>query len=437
MTRRPLAYGVDFGTTNSLIAIAYDDGVEVIQPERNRLTANLRSVVYLHRNGQTAAGEAAVQQYLLTGSQQTTCQNCDLVNWVKGRGITACRDFESRVRACYDSRLLSGIKNYLSDTRFETTHSWARDFSLPDLVQVVLGRLRRVADEASGEQVTRLVLGHPVAFVGTEGRQFQRLQETALDRLVAGARQAGFTEIELLEEPAAAVQDEALAQGLLVSVDFGGGTFDTAVVDFSPEAGEVLALEGAAIGGERFDALLFERFVAPHLKLDQAGLPAGFRQDMQTLDSAMRLLRQPGTSTLIRQYRLDLLEKILYGGHAYAFYRSIEDAKMELSTATEATVELHRPGGVDLSIPMQRSEFEALIAPDLGVIADTIRTALGRADVKPGDVNLVVRTGGSSSIPAFVRMLEGIFHADRVQARDPFTTVVHGLGTYAQQRWAA
>ena len=437
MTRRPLAYGIDFGTTNSLVAIAYDDGVEVVQAERDRSSANLRSVVYLHRNGQTAAGDVAVQQYLLTGSQQTACQSCDLVHWVRGQGITDCQDFRARVRACFDSRLLSGVKNYLSDTRFETTHSWARDFSLPDLVQVVLARLRRAADEVSGERVTRLVLGHPVAFVGTEGPQFQRLQEAALERLVTGAQQAGFTEIELLEEPAAAVQDEALAQGLLVSVDFGGGTFDTAVVDFSPDAGEVLALEGAAIGGERFDALLFERFVAPHLNLIESGLPAGFRQDLRTLDSAMRLLRQPGTSTLITQHRLDLLGKILYGGHAYAFYRSIEEAKMALSTATESTIELHRPGGVDVSIPLRRSEFEPLIAPDIAVIADTIRTALERADVKPGDVNLVVRTGGSSSIPAFVRMLEGIFPVDRLQARDPFTTVVHGLGVYAQQRWAA
>jgi len=437
MTRRPLAYGIDFGTTNSLIAIAYDDRVEVVNPERDRDSANLRSVVYLHRNGQTAAGEAAVQQYLLTGSQQTACQNCDLVDWVRGQGITDCRDFRARMRACYDSRLLSGVKNYLSDTRFETTHSWARDFSLPDLVQVVLARLRRVADEAGGERVTRLVLGHPVAFVGTEGSDFKRLQETALERLVAGARQAGFTEIELLEEPAAAVQDEAMARGLLVSVDFGGGTFDTAVVDFSPDAGEVLALEGAAIGGERFDALLFEHFVARHLNLNQRELPAGFRKDMQTLDSAMRLLRQPGTSAIIKQHHLDLLEKILYGGHAYAFYRSIEEAKVALSKATEATIELHRPGGVDVSIPLQRSDFEALIAPDLAVIGETIETALDRADVKAGDVNLVVRTGGSSSIPAFVKMLEGIFPADRIQARDPFTTVVQGLGTYAQQRWAA
>ena len=437
MTRRPLAYGIDFGTTNSLVSIAYADGVEVVQAERGRSSPNLRSIVYLHRNKQTASGEAALQQYLLTGSQRTGCSNCELVTWSKRQAITDCNEFRNKTKACFDSRILAGVKNYLSDTRFETTHSWARDYSLSDLVEIVLRRLRRAADEACGEQVTRLVLGHPVAFVGTEGERYPELQQAALDRLVAGARQAGFTDIALLEEPAAAVQEELLTEGVLVAVDFGGGTFDTAVVQFSPDAGDVLALEGAAIGGERFDALLFEQFVAPHLGLDRPGLPAWFRQDLRTLDSAMRLLRSPDTLPLIRQHRLRLLEGILYGGHAYAFYGAIEQAKLALSASDTTTIELHRPGGIDLSIPLQREAFEALIAPDIAVIADTITTALERADVKAGDVSLVVRTGGSSSIPLFVRMLESLFPLDRLQARDPFTTVVQGLGAYARQLWGS
>ena len=63
-----------------------------------------------------------------------------------------------------------------------------------------------------------------------------------MERLLLAARQAGFSEIETLEEPAAAIQEEDVTSGLVVALDFGGGTFDVAVVDYRPDEAEVIAL---------------------------------------------------------------------------------------------------------------------------------------------------------------------------------------------------
>jgi molecular chaperone DnaK (HSP70) len=59
-----------------------------------------------------------------------------------------------------------------------------------------------------------------------------------------------------MEEPVAALVEEPLEEGVAVAVDFGGGTFDVAVISLSPDDGEVIGLKGAEIGGERFDEAL-------------------------------------------------------------------------------------------------------------------------------------------------------------------------------------
>ena len=56
----PVGYGIDFGTTNSSIAIAYPDRVEVVSVEAGTLPEVLPSIVYLHRDKNRAAGQDAV-----------------------------------------------------------------------------------------------------------------------------------------------------------------------------------------------------------------------------------------------------------------------------------------------------------------------------------------------------------------------------------------
>jgi hypothetical chaperone protein len=87
-------------------------------------------------------------------------------------------------------------------------------------------------------------------------------------------------------------------------------------------------------------------------------------------------------------------------------------------------------------VPVSRGEFEELITRPMGVVRGEILKALELADIKPDEVRLVLRTGGSSSIPMFVRMLEEIFDPSTVQERPVFTTVVHGLARCAQELWA-
>ena len=362
---------------------------------------------------------------------------------------SACKQFRPG-SGCHNARLISGIKSDLSETDFISTHSWAIDFTLTDLASVIMRRLKVAADRATGANVRRVVLGHPVVFVGAEGPNYRNRQAMAEQRLQDAAVQAGFNEVVLLDEPAAAVINEDLSEGYALAADFGGGTFDVAVIKFAPDGGDVVALTGVDVGGEQFDQLLFQAKVAPALHLNDSyyirrgvrrPLPHQFRKRMSTLSGLKTLLSDPNTASILRDFRssrasgsLGMVEAILYGGYAYQFYRAIEQAKIALSTAPESAIDFHRPG-IDLSIPVRRDEFEDLISEPMQAVRAEILRAVHDAGVAPENIGLVLRTGGSSSIPAFVQILEDIFDHSAILQRPVYTTVVKGLAMYSLGLW--
>jgi len=429
MSSPAFAYGIDFGTTNSSIAIASADSVSVLPIAGGAVATCLPSIIYLHRNGNRAAGMDAVEQYLVTGSYKTRCVTCPL-----GPRVTDCKQYRP-LGGCQDSRLMYGLKGDLGHPSFDRTHSWATDFTLPDLIGVVIRRLKALADRSSGQNVRKAVFGYPVAFAGTEGPDFEMRQNLALDRLKEAGNAAGFREIELYPEPAAAIVNESLDDGLILSLDFGGGTFDAAVVQYRAGQGEIIALQGAAIGGTRFDELLFESKVGP--ALGWRDLPHRIQPELRSLGGVRWLLTDKNAQMELAECRAPaarLFEKIIFGGFAYGFYQAIEASKIALSAQKEVTIRFVRPG-INISIPVARDEFEALINRDLALVHHVIMATLEQADAQPEDITMVLRTGGTGTIPAFVRQLEETFGPRKVEARPAFTSVVHGLGLRAQEVW--
>lgn len=431
---RPIAYGIDFGTTNSSVAIAYQDRVEMVDVSREGMPSLLPSIIYLHRNRNRAAGEQAIAQYLVAGSRKTRCGGCE---FSPGHELDPpCRQYRAG-SFCQDARIISELKFFLADPTFKRTHSWGVDFEMEDLAAIVLSDLKRAADRACGHNVEKAVLGFPVMFAGAEGPHYLQLQQLAVDRLMEAANRAGFAEVELLEEPAAAAAGEVELEGVVLVVDFGGGTFDVAVVELGDEQGDVLALQGAAIGGERFTERLFEAKVEPWLDLGR--VPNWFRRDLRSLGGVMSMLTNAEVPGIIEEGReaspgLGVIDQVLYGGHAHGFYKAIDNAKIDLSSQTKTEIRFQRPG-IDINIPVQRSEFDRLIRDDLDVTEEQIGKALEQAHIGEDDVIAVLRTGGSSSIPSFAHRLESMFGAEKIHEREVFTTIVCGLAAHARQAW--
>lgn len=425
----PLGYGIDFGTSNSSVSVAYRDRVDVL-PLGQSASRTLPSFVYLHRAGRRAAGDEAVRTFLKSGHEKTDCWNCPLApyGW-----DTDCRQYR-KGGGCNDARLLSGVKHELAKLGFAGTNSWATDFTVGSLVSVVLKRLKNEADAATRHDVKSVVLGHPVVFAGADPENRSASEAEAFRRLEAAAREAGFTEIAFLPEPTAAVIEGHSQAGVEMAVDFGGGTFDVAVLDSREGEARVAGTAGVAIGGEILDGVLFETIVGPELGLD--ALPSWLFNELRTSSSVRLLMADPGIPNILARIggtAAEVADAILYGGLAYDFYRAIESAKIALSNDESTAIEF---GPLGLKVEIRRSAFESMIKPELDQIAATIARALDEARIPAGDVDRVLLTGGSAYIPAFRRELAAKFGEERLEQRDAFTAVVHGLGVRAQQLWA-
>lgn len=352
---------------------------------------------------------------------------------------------------CMDARLIHQVKSSLADDSFEKTHSWGVDFSPSDLVRTVLLRLKRAADQHLNADVRRVAIGHPVRFAGAEGVHFRASQELALRRLRQAAEDVGFDEgVQFVPESQAAISLDGVGDGFVVCTDFGGGTFDCSVADVSGDDIDVLALDGVAVGGEEYDALLFDAFVSPAIGLEKefvlngqrTQLPARLRRRLRSLSGLRSLLSDPDLGLLFSGLRdngdqptLATLQELLYGGQALAFYKAIERAKIALSNQESSVIEFRRPW-INLREPVSRAAFEKLIRPSLESVQDCLLDACQAAHVAPAEVKFVTLTGGSSQIPAFEFLLRGLFPDAELVESDPFTAVVLGLAEFAGGEWA-
>ena len=427
---RPLGYGIDFGTSNSAVSIAYEDRVEIVPLGQSRATMTLPSFVYLHRAGRRSAGDEAVKTFLRSGHEKTDCWKCPLApyGW-----DTDCRQYR-KGGGCSDARLLSGVKHELAKLGFVGTNSWATDFSVGALVSIVLRRLKEEADGRAGGAVKSVVLGHPVVFAGADPNDRETSDREAFRRLEEAAHAAGFEQVAFLPEPTAAVIGEATHHGVEIAVDFGGGTFDVAVMDSRAGEPRITGIAGVAVGGEILDGVLFETSVGPALGLD--ALPSWLFNELRTSSSVRLLMADPGIPSILARIggpQADLVRALLYDGHAYDFYKAIELAKIALSS--EEVTELRFPP-LGLAVTLRRSAFEAMIRPELDLVRDAIDRALTTANLTSTEVGRVLLTGGSAYIPAFRADLADTFGPERLEQRDAFTAVVHGLGVRAQQLWA-
>ncbi len=397
---QPIAYGIDLGTSNSSIAVAYPSRVDSL----GTLTdPGVPSMLYLDDLNHTLVGNEAAQQYMVRLDPAA-------------------------------SRLMSSLKLDLATPPHLTitTKAWGRTWDLEDLTGLILGDLKKRADKSLDADVRRVVIGHPAVFAGAEGDEFQTLQELALTRLKEAARLAGFEQIRFLDEPTAALKHhDDLKPNINVALDFGAGTFDVSVIhyDTRPNTTDVLATHGVAVGGNRFDGAVFDRALHERLGFDDLRFADSIR-DARTTVGMLWLVRDWNARGRLMEYAhrnhqsgLRTLRSILEAGQAYALSKAVEDAKCELSKHHNASVELIRPGQeIAINEAVRREDFEESISDDLDQVFEVLDKTLQDADITAQEVRQVVLTGGSCLIPAFRQRIRRKFGADRV--RYPSTTGV-------------
>ena len=207
--------GLDFGTTNSAIAVADTQRHATLASFKvgDATTTSFRSILYFPPKERATGKTGAADQSQLAGRAR-------LETKAGPEAIASYLDSDTK------GRLIVSIKSYLASSLFTTTSINGRNYTLEELISLILKRLRSAAIEQLDTPATRVVMGRPVRFSGAETEADEAL---ALERLKSAAELAGFSEVSFEFEPvAAAYQYETqLDHDELVLIgDFGGGTSD-------------------------------------------------------------------------------------------------------------------------------------------------------------------------------------------------------------------
>ena len=424
-------FGIDFGTTNSAIAVADEQGQSRIVPIdwKGAALEVFRSVLFydLEEVGSIRrllhfAGPAAIEGYLQTG----------------GVG----------------GRFIQSIKSYLADPNFTQTSVFGTSRSIEDLIADILLVLKRTVEAQIGPVDGPVTVGRPARFVGDRARE-----QLALDRLTRAYRQAGFDEISFEFEPVAAAfhVEAGLDRDELVLIgDFGGGTSDFCILRIGPgahrrgdRAGDILAVSGIGIAGDAFDARIIDHAISPGLGRDAQfrGVTGDFLPMPKWLYSEvahwhrLAFLDRPQTRTLFREIMPTVtepeavqgLQALIEDRQGFRLSRAVEAVKVALSSADE-TVLTFDIGPARIRRPVSRKMFETWIEPDLARTDEAVAATLSQAGLQASAIDRVYLTGGSSRIAAVRRRFADRFGADRIADTDALAAVAGGLALSAWTR---
>ena len=423
------------------------------------------SATYMNKDFQISTGQGAINHYIESNTGRTVELSAEILGesrtttgqigdkGLPEEGSTQTLYGQSFVDGGQQGRLFRGIKRLLGSTDSPRLMVFDRAFRLVALITPLLLRIRKsielqipsgVSDSAATDHAC---IGHPVNFEGSA----ENRNRAALDMLSEAYGYAEFVNQSYYPEPIAAAlsylhenQEQSAQSQLLLAVDFGGGTLDLCVIRREQSDFEVIATHGIGLGGDHIDQVMFKKLLFPLLGKGERWKRAGEDREIETLfpfEEYEDLLLNWTISYMLNQnkFTTPLMKRISVGDEAsikfqrlyemiksnysYLVFQCIKELKAELSEADSAKLDIPE---LDIEFELSREEFEVMIGDLLDKFSQSISDLLQRVKLESGDIDLVIRTGGSSLIPAVKRILEARFPG-KVIEHDPFTSVAAGL----------
>lgn len=441
--------GLDFGTTNSSAAV-YDGSRLQLLPldPTNTNPAVLRSTLLITRDNVPYIGREAIDRFIASNVGREIDYEWKYI----GNAEVTFADIGTVVQALYTvvdanvpGRLFQSLKSGLRDRSFTETDVFGTRYTLEALIALVLRLVLIRIEQVLGSTVTSMVIGRPVHYAADPAAD-----QLAFERMQAACRLAELPNVTFLEEPTAAAFEYARhAQGKqhVLVFDFGGGTLDVTIMRLDGQGRRTfLATDGVPVGGDVLDQRIVMGRMLPHFGADATLGPRRLPFPAHVLDHLREWqsiidLTQPRYLNIIdeaiaigdKSRELRALRTLVQRNYGLLLYEAVEQAKVRLSTERETVVSMHMDDiAIDEKIP--RWDFERLIGPDVREVERCIDRVLATAQLTAADIDVVLRTGGSSRIPRFVRMLEDKFAGDKLQEMDVFTGVASGLAIAAWER---
>lgn len=430
--------GIDFGTTNSSIALALPGGaVELVRfPTASGNTESFRSVLYLEQQKQAGRNHL--------------------------KSFTGPSAIEYYLDAEHKGRLIQSLKSYLTSRTLTSTEVFGRRYTIEDLISRILTDLRVCAEHQFGQPIRHATVGRPVRFVGSETEEDDGF---AVERLRAAFMHAGFEAVEFEMEPIAAAYayESTLDHDELILIgDFGGGTSDFSLIHVGPgvlargrTAKDLLGNSGLGLAGDAFDARIVRKLVSPALGSNSfersyaqasdrpasmiPAVPAWIYANLERWHY-LSFLKTRNVSEILKSAKaraqepdkIEALIALVDEDLGYQLHQAVQRLKIDLSHSESAEFRF-RDGSMDLLAKVTREEFETWIKGDLTSIEGSIDTLLANSHINAGRVDRVFLTGGTSFVPSVRKIFETRFGKSRVRTGNEFTSVARGLALRAQE----
>lgn len=414
-----ISCGIDFGTSNSSVALASNNNVSLVPVEGSNVT--IPSAIFFNQDDNKAFyGRAAVAMFLER----------------------------------HEGRFMRSLKRVLGTSLMKQgTLVNGKLMKFDRIIASFLRNVKMKADATAGLSIEHVVMGRPVHFVDNDPDADQRAEQELRDI----AWSIGFKHVDFQFEPiAAAFAHEVKISGekLALVADLGGGTSDFTVIRLSNKntrkadrSSDILANTGVRIGGNDFDRNLSLAAIMPEIGYKSTygekhlEVPLKPYHDLAEW-SKVNFLYTPKIMTQMRQLlnsshdrkRFSRLLQILEQETGHAVLAATEETKIALTSSSI----YHTPFSFleeGLYIPVMREQFEEAIRLEVTSILDSVMQCLRAAGVQKEDIDLVILTGGSTEVPLIQKEFKQLFPNAALADENKLSSVGLGLAYDSQNRY--
>ena len=335
------AIGIDLGSTLSEVSVIEGGKPSVIANEEGSYTTP--SVISL-KEGNPKIGNSAKRQMVVSPKE-----TINLIKRFMGGTYDEVQDAIKHVQ--YDVVNDNGLPRILVN---------GRKYSPEELSAMILTKMKKIAEDYLGSDVTDAVITVPAFF-----------SDAAKSATKQAGELAGLNVLRIISEPTAALLASNIDKkkdGKYLVVDFGGSTLDFSVADVSDNVVEILASYGDVyLGGSDIDKLISNYVVATYKEENGIDL----------------------TSDSMAMSRI---------------YEAVEKAKIELSNSSSSELNLPYICVKDnapqhLTMTITKAKFEQIISPIIEKVINCGKTALEKANLNASDLDGILLVGGSCRIP--------------------------------------